>query len=77
LACYFSGIFVCNLWCLLIVRVNIIFCRVTLYPGVSQSGRNRALGGDFEWQGGEKNKGGDREAKQHAGGENAQPLIGH
>jgi len=28
--CYFSGIFFCNLWFLLIVRVNVVFCRVTL-----------------------------------------------
>jgi len=33
--------------------------------------------GDFEEQGGEKNKVGDRVAKQHKGGENAQPLIDH
>ena len=32
------------------------------------------LGGDFDGQGGEKNKGDDG-AKQHQGGENAQPLI--
>jgi len=42
---------------------------------VSQSGRNRPLGGDFNWQSGEKNKGPNRGAKQHKGGENALPLI--
>jgi len=31
--------------------------------------------GDFEWQGGDKSKGGNRGAKQHKGGENAQPII--
>jgi len=46
-----------------------------IYTSVSQSWRNRPLDGDFERQGGEKNKGGDRGAKQHKGGENAQPLI--
>jgi len=35
------------------------------------------LGGDFDGQGGEKNKGVDRGAKQHKGGENAQSLIDH
>jgi len=30
LTCYFSGVFVCNLWFLLIVRVNVVSCRVTL-----------------------------------------------
>jgi len=29
---------------------------------------------DFEGQGGEQNKAGDRGAKHHKGGENAQPL---
>jgi len=32
-------------------------------------------GGDFDGQVGEKNKGGDRGAKKHQGGENAQSLI--
>ena len=35
------------------------------------------LGGDFEKQGGEKNKAGDKREKQHKGSENAQPLIDH
>ena len=35
LTCYFSGVFVC-LWFLLIVPVNIVSCRVTLYPSGSQ-----------------------------------------
>jgi len=26
----FSGVFVCNLWFLLIVRMNVVSCRVTL-----------------------------------------------
>jgi len=26
---YFSGVFVCNLWFLLIVGVNVVSCRVT------------------------------------------------
>ena len=30
MTCYFSGVFVCNLWFLLIVRVNMVSCRVTL-----------------------------------------------
>jgi len=38
-----------------------------IYTSVSQSGRNRPLGGDFDGQGGEKNK----------GGENAHLLINH
>jgi len=46
-----------------------------LQSSVSQSGRNRPLGGDFEGQGGEKIKGGDRAAKKHQGDENVQPLI--
>jgi len=29
-ACYFSGVFVCNLLFLRIVRVNVVSCRVTL-----------------------------------------------
>ena len=29
---YFSGVFVCNLWFLLMVRVNVVSCRVTLQP---------------------------------------------
>jgi len=29
---YFSGVFVYNLWFSLIVRVNVVSCRVTLYP---------------------------------------------
>ena len=32
LTCSFSGVFVCNLWFLLIVRVNVVSCRVTLQP---------------------------------------------
>jgi len=30
LTCYFSGVFVCNIWFLLIVRVNVVSCRFTL-----------------------------------------------
>jgi len=30
LICSFSGIFVCNLWFLLIARVNVVSCLVTL-----------------------------------------------
>jgi len=30
LTCYFSGVFVCTLWFLFIVRVNVVSCRVTL-----------------------------------------------
>ena len=30
LTCYISGVFVCNLWFLLIVRVNVVSCRVSL-----------------------------------------------
>ena len=48
-----------------------------LYTSGSRSGQNRPLGGDFEGQGDETNKGGDRGAKQHRGGENDQPLIDH
>jgi len=33
--------------------------------------------GDFNEEGNEKIKGGDRGAKKHQGGENAQPLIDH
>ena len=29
LTCYFSGVFICNLWFLLIVPVNVVSCRVT------------------------------------------------
>jgi len=36
--------------------------------------RTRPLGGDFEDQGDEQNKVGNMGAKQHKGGENAQPL---
>jgi len=30
LTCYFSGVFVCNLWFLRIVRVNVVSCQVTI-----------------------------------------------
>jgi len=30
LTCSFPGVFVCNLWFLLIVRVNVVSCWVTL-----------------------------------------------
>ena len=30
LTCYSSGVYVCNLWFLLIVRLNVVSCRVTL-----------------------------------------------
>ena len=32
LTCYFSGVFVCTVWFLLIVRVNVVSCQVTLSP---------------------------------------------
>jgi len=35
------------------------------------------LGGNFEWKGSEKTKGGNRGEKQHKGGKNAQPPIDH
>jgi len=38
-----------------------------IYPSVSQSGRNRPLGVDFEGQGGEKTKGGNRGTKHTRG----------
>jgi len=38
-----------------------------LFISGSQSRRIRRLGGDYDEQEGEKNKGGDRGAKQHKG----------
>jgi len=48
-----------------------------IWSSVSQTWWNHPLVGDFERQGGKKNKGGDRGPKQHKRGENAQPLIDH
>jgi len=31
LTCSFSSVFVCNLWFLLVVRVNVVSCRATLW----------------------------------------------
>jgi len=47
----------------------------TSYGSGSQNGWNRSLGGDFERQEGEQSKGGDRGAKQHKGGENANHVC--
>jgi len=47
------------------------------YTSVSQSGQIAHFGDDFEWQGGEKNKGGNKGSKQYKMGEIAQPLIDH
>jgi len=46
-----------------------------MHTSDSQSGPNRPLWGDFEGQVGQRNKGGDRGAKQHKGRENALPLT--
>jgi len=42
-------------------------CLLKLLISGSQSRRIRRLGGDYDEQEGEKNKGGDRGAKQHKG----------
>ena len=47
------------------------------YTSVSQSGQIAHFGDDFEWQGGEKNKGGNKGSKQYKMGEIAQPQIDH
>jgi len=51
------------------MRINAL-----LYNSGSQSRRNRTLGGDFEGQGGEQNKGVNKWENQHKGNENAKPL---
>jgi len=51
------------------MRINAL-----LYNIGSQSRRNRTLGGDFEGQGGEQNKGVNKWENQHKGNENAKPL---
>jgi len=50
-------------------------CRVSRSVFLKVGGST--LGGDFDGQGGEQNKGGIGGAKQHKGSENAQPLIGY
>jgi len=55
-------------------HIFIIFLSLFVIRNFRSVVLNRPLGGDFEGQGGDKTKGGDK-GETTQGGENAQPLI--